>query len=508
MDKTIELFLRDYLKELEAGNAAIFAGAGLSAPAGFVDWRELLRGLADELDLNIDLESDLVSVAQFHVNAAGDNRNRLNQAVIDALAADNPPTHNHRTLARLPISTWWTTNYDQLIERALRDAGKIVDVKVDTLQLANTRPRRDAIVYKMHGDVDRPNEAVLTRDDYEGYNVKRGAFTSALAGDLVSKTFLFLGFSFTDPNLEQVLSKVRLTFQKNQRRHFALFRRRARLADETEDAFVHAQARQLCVVADLKRYNVEVIFVDSYDQIDEILTELERRYRRRTVFISASASDFSPWGEAQVAEFMRELGAGLVRRDLRIATGLGLGVGNSLFTGAVEQILAEPTRHIEDVVTLRPFQQALFTGAVEQILAEPTRHIEDVVTLRPFPQATADMATLKSIWESFRQEMIGRAGVGLFLFGNKGVDADGPIPADGMEREYAIAQAQGLVLLPIGATGSTAAQLAMTGLAVPERLPNLPPAALQRLTALATPRPSLAGLAAEVLDLVDAVVKS
>ncbi|WP_421937370.1 SIR2 family protein [Phenylobacterium sp.] len=479
MDKTIELFLRDYLKELEAGNAAIFAGAGLSAPAGFVDWRELLRGLADELDLNIDLESDLVSVAQFHVNAAGDNRNRLNQAVIDALAADNPPTHNHRTLARLPISTWWTTNYDQLIERALRDAGKIVDVKVDTLQLANTRPRRDAIVYKMHGDVDRPNEAVLTRDDYEGYNVKRGAFTSALAGDLVSKTFLFLGFSFTDPNLEQVLSKVRLTFQKNQRRHFALFRRRARLADETEDAFVHAQARQLCVVADLKRYNVEVIFVDSYDQIDEILTELERRYRRRTVFISASASDFSPWGEAQVAEFMRELGAGLVRRDLRIATGLGLGVGNSLFT-----------------------------GAVEQILAEPTRHIEDVVTLRPFPQATADMATLKSIWESFRQEMIGRAGVGLFLFGNKGVDADGPIPADGMEREYAIAQAQGLVLLPIGATGSTAAQLAMTGLAVPERLPNLPPAALQRLTALATPRPSLAGLAAEVLDLVDAVVKS
>jgi hypothetical protein len=32
-------FLREFSKEVEEGNAAIFAGAGLSIPAGFVDWR-------------------------------------------------------------------------------------------------------------------------------------------------------------------------------------------------------------------------------------------------------------------------------------------------------------------------------------------------------------------------------------------------------------------------------------------------------------------------------------
>ena len=124
MKQAIRSFITEYLGELLEGNAALFAGAGLSAAAGYVDWRELIRPLSVELELDIELESDLVAVAQFHVNAHGYNRHRLHQAVIEALSPDNPPTENHKLLARLPIRTWWTTNYDKLIETALRDAGK------------------------------------------------------------------------------------------------------------------------------------------------------------------------------------------------------------------------------------------------------------------------------------------------------------------------------------------------------------------------------------------------
>lgn len=437
MNKEQQRFIEEYLKDVVAGDAAIFAGAGLSAPAGFVDWRGLLRGLAEELGLNVELETDLVSLAQFHVNAQGNNRHRLNQTILEALAADNPPTANHRVLARLPIATWWTTNYDKLPERALREAGKVVDVKTDVQQLANTRPRRDAIIYKMHGDVDRPNEAVLTRDDYERYETTRGAFTNALAGDLISKTFLFLGFSFTDPNLDQVLSRVRIVFRENQRRHFAIFRRRPRQAGESEDSYAHAQARQLLVVQDLKRFNVQVLLVDEYGEIDEILQELEHRYRQRTVFISASAADFAPWGEQQVHDFMRALGAVLIDEGMQIVTGLGSGTGNALFTGAVERVLAQGM------------------------------HIEDAILARPFPQASAGAAKPAAIWDKFRRDLIGRAGIALFLFGNKN-DASGPVQADGVEREYEIAKELGVVTIPIGATGSMAEILAKTALAYPE----------------------------------------
>ena len=50
-----------------------------------------------------------------------------------------------------------------------RANGKIVDVKSAVAQLAVSRPGRDVTLFKMHGDVDRPDEAVATKDDYERY---------------------------------------------------------------------------------------------------------------------------------------------------------------------------------------------------------------------------------------------------------------------------------------------------------------------------------------------------
>jgi len=104
-NREVELFIKDSLKEIREDNAAIFAGAGLSASAGFVNWRELLRPLADELRLDIDRETDLVAVAQYHCNENAGNRHRLNQSIIDQLTVGVTPTANHRILARLPIST-------------------------------------------------------------------------------------------------------------------------------------------------------------------------------------------------------------------------------------------------------------------------------------------------------------------------------------------------------------------------------------------------------------------
>lgn len=119
MDREIDLFIRDYLKEVREDNAAIFAGAGFSAPACFVNWHDLLRPVADELHLDIEREYDLVAIAQYHCNENGGNDHRL----IDQLTVGLAPTENHQILARLPISTYWTTNDDQLTEQALLQGG-------------------------------------------------------------------------------------------------------------------------------------------------------------------------------------------------------------------------------------------------------------------------------------------------------------------------------------------------------------------------------------------------
>lgn len=471
--REIKQFLDDYSKEVVQGTAAIFAGAGLSVPAGFVDWRELLRPLAAEMDLDIDREGDLASVAQFHVNAHRDNRHRLHQAVIETLA-DNPPTRNHALLAKLPITTWWTTNYDQLIERALNEAGKVVDVKVTVAQLANTRPQRQVTLYKIHGDSAHPDGAVITRDDYECFNRDKGAYANALAGDLVSRAFLFLGFSFTDPNLDHILSQVRLTFARNQRRHFAIFRRRQRVSGEDDATFLHGQARQRLMIEDLLRFNITALLIDDYSEITDILEELEWRFRRQTIVVSSSAADFSPWGEAAVCDFMRTLGGRIVGKGHRIATGMGAGVGN-----------------------------ALFTGAVEVIMAKPDKQIEDALILRPFPRHIGDANERARVYEQYRRDLVGRAGVALFLFGNGHQEAQVTLAA-GVRREFEIAREKGLILLPIGATGGTAEELWRSIAAHPAAFAaNIPARVLPMLESLATPTIDLDTLVDPIIAMLE-----
>ena len=71
---------------------------------------------------------------------------------------------------------------------------------------------------------NNPNDAILIKDDYERYYKAHKQFLSALTGDLISKTFLFVGFSFQDPNLDYILSRIRVDYEENPRQHYAIMK--------------------------------------------------------------------------------------------------------------------------------------------------------------------------------------------------------------------------------------------------------------------------------------------
>jgi len=91
--------------------------------AGYVDWKKLLQPIAQDLELDIDQEHDLISIAQYHLNEK-QNRSGLNRVLIEQLSPGHAPTDNQRILARLPIKTYWATNYDKLIEDCSRLQGR------------------------------------------------------------------------------------------------------------------------------------------------------------------------------------------------------------------------------------------------------------------------------------------------------------------------------------------------------------------------------------------------
>ena len=438
----IQAFIRCYVDELVNGTAAVFLGAGMSVEAGYVNWKGLLKDVADELGLDVDRETNLVALAQYHVNERN-SRSVLNQKILNEFTEHQTLTPSHHTLARLPIQTYWTTNYDRLIEAALEHQNRRPDVKYAVDQLKCSRPGRDAVVYKMHGDVEHPEGAILTKDDYEGYFREHEPFVAALSGDLVQKTLLFLGFSFSDPNIDYVMSRVRVTLRKQPKHHYCIMRSEHRAPREALQRFEYRQRQQAYLIKDLCRLGIQTLLVDDYRHVPQILAAIEERYRRRTVFISGSASEFrGNWSHDRAHEFVSGLSAQMIRRKLTIVTGFGIGVGPP--NSAAMPTCSGP---------------AVISGALQAILTNPGKYPHSQLKAHPFPVDATNTQMRKRMFRSYREDMVGQAGIALYLFGNKR-DARGSVrEADGVLEEFACAQAAGVIPIPVGATGDAAQTL-------------------------------------------------
>lgn len=98
----IQAFINSFASDIADGTAAIFAGAGLSVASGYVNWAELMCEIAEELVLDVDRETNLVAVAQYHLNERR-NRTRINQKIIDEFSARHALNDNRQILARLTL---------------------------------------------------------------------------------------------------------------------------------------------------------------------------------------------------------------------------------------------------------------------------------------------------------------------------------------------------------------------------------------------------------------------
>lgn len=430
MNTEIASFIDRYVKEIKGNNAVVFLGAGFSKKSGFVNWKELLKDVAKDLDLDIEKETDLVSLAQYHCNKNG-NRAIINDIIFQEFSKEREPSENHKILARLPIYTYWTTNYDSLIEDSLKEIQKKVDVKFNNKQLSNTIPYRDAIVYKMHGDKSNPDDTVILKDDYESYYRKYSPFITTLNGDLISKTFLFMGFSFTDPNLDYILSRVRVEYAENPRQHYAIIKRVIDTEYENKVDYEYESRKQQLFIEDLKRYRIKALLIDQYSEITDILFAIEKRINHDNIFISGSAESYGDWGKEKAIQFINGLSKRLVRENYNILSGFGLGVGSFVITGALEEIYLK-----SNVIN------------------------DDRLLLRPFPQGIEDEEKRETLWKKYRQDMISRAGISLFLFGNKREHStDNIVNANGVKSEFEIAKERGNTIIPVGITGFMAQKI-------------------------------------------------
>ncbi|MPQ42334.1 SIR2 family protein [Clostridium tarantellae] len=441
--REIYAFIEDYIVQLKQGSAAIFAGAGLSAGVGFVDWKGLLKSPAKRIGLDVQKEDDLVTLAQYIFNEDC-SRQPLTEVIRNSFISSNKTNENHEILSSLPIKTYWTTNYDSLIEESLSRYGKNPDVKKTLADLSTIISRRDAIVYKMHGDINDANNAVLIKDDYEVYDTKNHLFTLNLKADLISKTFLFIGFSFEDPNLEYILSKVRILVEGKGRKHYC-FLKKVNIKDfekcqNQNEEFKYEELKQRLKCKDLKRYGIHPVLVDEYTDVTEILRYIDRMYRRNNVLISGSADEFKNFNikskdtgkNIEPLDFIHDLCREISRSGFKIVTGYGNGIVGAVVNGVFENIYDVNRKNLDDYMIIRPF---------------PTYRINNMSSDK-----------FKKVIEKSRKDLVKQAGIAVFVLGNK-TNNNNIVIADGVLKEFEESLAIGSKVIPIGLTGDASKKL-------------------------------------------------
>ena len=190
-----------------------FFGAGVSAPQLRVVWKDLSDEMADAIGLPLDRRGDFLTVADEFVAAkgAGALAELLRRRLI-ASDFDDVKGWSHLFLLSPNAGLLYTTNQDNLFDLACVKKGRPHRIIVRVEDLAESAPR-DALLIKYHGDLAYPDTVIFTGASYQARIADKHHFLNIrMQSDLLSKGFLFLGYSFSDPNIHQLFREIKAAF--------------------------------------------------------------------------------------------------------------------------------------------------------------------------------------------------------------------------------------------------------------------------------------------------------
>lgn len=336
-----------------AGPITFFVGAGASIEAQLPSWLSLVRRLLPSVVLppRVDREEWATTLLENGPTAAA--------AVVQARVGDRFPGQVFRALyggkhsrvyrpgALAGQIAYWraefgdavsllTVNYDDMIEKALRSRGlQPCPISAE----GETAAKGEVAVFHLHGRLNDDAQdlpIVLSEDDYARFPVGE-SWQDALMDHLLATTMcVFVGLSFTDPNLLRWLH----TADSGHNGHVALFSRQSspRLSDGVRAQLEHATRERW------RQAHVDVFFTDFFGEQAQILHEAALRRssagidpfetradaaRDRAREFFGLGGDFAA-GQLAASEWLRSLLADvrtiLRGREHRLHEKLGLGL--------------------------------------------------------------------------------------------------------------------------------------------------------------------------------------
>lgn len=406
MPLTKEEFLKQFTRQALDERISLFAGAGASADAGYPSWHNLFKPLAMELGIMLDESTNYYRLAQYYSNKFGpaELRKRIN----DTINKNDCQSPLINELIDVGFTNIWTTNFDNVLELNYKNRNILINKVFRDADLSNVELNKRINIYKMNGDIANPDGIVATQKDYEEYADSHRMMLMFFKRELISSTFLFVGYSFTDNLVMDCLSEIVRYLGEAAPYHYTIMKE-----NNSDLYFSH-------FIDDLeRRYHICVLLVKEYTDILLVLHKLNNRIRNRRVFISGAFRSFDQKIEEYSHNLSRSITSHLLANDYRIINGIGRHFGTHIIGYANEYLAKKGIKDKEKHIIVRPF-----VGLGEKTLEDKKK---------------------------LREEVITGCGSAIFVFGD--YDPATPNPNSGVKEEFEIALKNHKTIIPIAYPG-------------------------------------------------------
>jgi len=290
---------RRLVNRIESEEVVPFIGAGISVAGGFPTWEEHLHEQGRTANLAADHIQNLIDQGEYEIVIEEIENIRSKDVFVqemrDVFSRTGTLPDVVWRISELFSDTLITTNYDHLLEQAF-------DNGISKIQIINgkqpTQPEaKSTTVIKLHGDIRKPNDCVLSKQQYDdAYGEKldlNQPVPKLLSYYYKNSSLLFLGCSLNADRTLEVFDLIRKSSNEEQDfpEHFSI-----------EQA--PEEAEELAARNDfLIKLGITPIWFqkDRYEYIEDILslTKSEINYRKgsenKVIHVDSTSLDLEPF---------------------------------------------------------------------------------------------------------------------------------------------------------------------------------------------------------------------
>ena len=207
----LEQDIRFLAEELEKGKLVVFVGAGVSKNSGLPDWKELIKDYAEYRGIKEFTLKEYLTIPEEVFERYGSLK--YYEIAEKRLSGKYVPNSVHRILKKMDLIYIITTNYDTLIEDEIKNL-QVVSKDEDLPYTSSNR-----MLIKMHGNFENKN-IVLKKSDYDNYEKKFPLISTLIKGLFTTNTILFIGYSYNDINVQQIMNWIKEILKEKIRKAF------------------------------------------------------------------------------------------------------------------------------------------------------------------------------------------------------------------------------------------------------------------------------------------------